>query len=174
MAEIIINKAKQVSNSLTIQLNGSTVANFNGSGAAAVNITPSAIGAAITNHTHSWSSISGKPSTFAPSSHTHDNRYYTEAEVNNLLNSKLNTNKIISTSAVFDISGNYVDMAYSLIGATSGVNYFVMVQNANRAANDAVVIGVSILSQPSSSFRVYFDKSNVGRIQLNFIAIQVS
>lgn len=33
----------------------------------------------------SWSNVSGKPSTFSPSSHTHDDRYYTESEVNTLL-----------------------------------------------------------------------------------------
>lgn len=38
-----------------------------------------------------WSGISNKPSTYPPSSHTHDDRYYTESEVNNLLNGKANT-----------------------------------------------------------------------------------
>lgn len=32
-----------------------------------------------------WGNVSGKPGTYPPSSHTHDDRYYTEAEVNNLL-----------------------------------------------------------------------------------------
>jgi len=35
-----------------------------------------------------WSNVSGKPTTFSPSSHTHDDRYYTESEVNSLLNAK--------------------------------------------------------------------------------------
>ena len=38
-----------------------------------------------TSHSHAWSAITNKPSTFAPSSHTHDDRYYTESEVNNKL-----------------------------------------------------------------------------------------
>lgn len=29
-----------------------------------------------------WANVSGKPSTFTPSSHTHDDRYYTESEIN--------------------------------------------------------------------------------------------
>lgn len=37
------------------------------------------------NHSHAWSTITGKPSTFSPSSHTHDDRYYTETEINNRL-----------------------------------------------------------------------------------------
>ena len=36
----------------------------------------------------SWDSITGKPSTFSPSAHTHDDRYYTETEVNTLLAGK--------------------------------------------------------------------------------------
>ena len=35
-----------------------------------------------------WDKVSGKPSSFVPSSHTHDDRYYTEAEVVNLIDSR--------------------------------------------------------------------------------------
>lgn len=33
-------------------------------------------------HAHTWNEINDKPSTFAPSSHTHDDRYFTETEIN--------------------------------------------------------------------------------------------
>lgn len=39
---------------------------------------------------YAWSEITGKPGSFTPSSHTHDDRYYTESEVNNLLGNKQN------------------------------------------------------------------------------------
>ena len=69
--------ANKVNNSLTVKLNGGTTEGtnmftFNGSAAKAVNITPSAIGAAA-------------------SSHTHDDRYYTESEVDTKLSGKANT-----------------------------------------------------------------------------------
>ena len=35
-----------------------------------------------------WGNVSGKPSTFAPSSHNHDDRYYTESESNSRFTSK--------------------------------------------------------------------------------------
>lgn len=38
-----------------------------------------------------WGNVSGKPSTYAPSSHTHDDRYYTESEINTKLNGKANS-----------------------------------------------------------------------------------
>lgn len=86
--------------SLTIQFNGSTNTTYNPSVTRTVNITPAAIGAAPSSHTHtksqitnfpssmpasdvyawakasskpsySWSEITSKPSTFTPSSHTH-------------------------------------------------------------------------------------------------------
>ena len=36
-----------------------------------------------------WSKITGKPSTYAPSSHTHDDRYYTESEINTKISKRL-------------------------------------------------------------------------------------
>ena len=32
-----------------------------------------------------WDNLSGKPSTFPPSTHNHDDRYYTETEINSKL-----------------------------------------------------------------------------------------
>ncbi len=40
---------------------------------------------------YSWSEIIGKPGTFTPSSHTHDDRYYTESEVDTKLSGKADT-----------------------------------------------------------------------------------
>ena len=36
----------------------------------------------------SWGEVTGKPSSFTPSSHTHDDRYYTESEINSKLAEK--------------------------------------------------------------------------------------
>ena len=33
------------------------------------------------SHSHTWSEVTGKPSTFTPSTHNHDDRYYTETEI---------------------------------------------------------------------------------------------
>ena len=46
---------------------------------------------AVAGHTHSFDSITGKPSTYTPSAHTHDDRYYTETEMNAKLDGKSNT-----------------------------------------------------------------------------------
>lgn len=43
------------------------------------------INKADSSHTHTWSVITGKPNTYAPSTHTHDDRYYTESEINTKL-----------------------------------------------------------------------------------------
>lgn len=40
----------------------------------------------------SWSNLSGIPSSFIPAAHNHDDRYYTESEVDGLLNGKSATN----------------------------------------------------------------------------------
>lgn len=36
-----------------------------------------------------WGNVTGKPSSYTPSSHTHDDRYYTETEINTKLGTKL-------------------------------------------------------------------------------------
>ena len=69
--------ANKVNSSLTVKLNGGTTEGtnlftFNGSAAKSINITPSVIGA-------------------ASSSHTHDDRYYTETEIDTKLSGKANT-----------------------------------------------------------------------------------
>ena len=38
-----------------------------------------------------WSKVKNKPSSYTPSAHTHDDRYYTEAEINSKLKGKSNT-----------------------------------------------------------------------------------
>lgn len=43
------------------------------------------------NAVTSWDKIQNKPSSFTPASHTHDDRYYTETEMNAKLNGKSNT-----------------------------------------------------------------------------------
>lgn len=67
-----------------------------------------------------WSGVTGKPSTFAPSAHTHDDRYYTESEINSKLDGKSNTGHTHSQylTSHQDISGkvnNNADGADSLL-----------------------------------------------------------
>lgn len=45
-----------------------------------------------------WGNVSGKPSTYAPSSHTHDDRYYTESEMNTKLNAKAESDVVTISS----------------------------------------------------------------------------
>lgn len=67
-----------------------------------------------------WSGVTGKPSTFAPSAHTHDDRYYTESEINSKLAGKSDTGHTHSQylTSHQDISGkvnNNADGADSLL-----------------------------------------------------------
>ena len=67
-----------------------------------------------------WTNVSNKPSTFPPDNHNHDDRYYTESEVNNLLNGKANSNH---THSYLPLSGgtltgalNFNNNTWNLVG----------------------------------------------------------
>lgn len=60
------------------------------------------------DHSHAWSTITGKPSSFNPASHTHDDRYYTESEMNAKLNEKL-TKSLIKKKTVSSNSPDWVN-----------------------------------------------------------------
>ena len=47
-----------------------------------------------------WDGITGKPGTFPPSTHNHDDRYYTETEMNTKLNGKANSSHTHSKDQV--------------------------------------------------------------------------
>lgn len=124
--------ANKVNSSLIVKLNGGSTEGtnlftFNGSAAKSVNITPSAIGAAA-------------------SSHTHDDRYYTETEVDNKLSGKAPTSHA-STATTYGIgtSSNYghvklSDSTSSTSDATAGI-----------AASPAAVKAVYDLASGKSS-----------------------
>jgi hypothetical protein len=74
-----------------------------------------------------WSEVTGKPDTFPPAPHDHDSRYYTEAEVNDLLAARDALRDPVRTARVFDdfasgvgSSGNAGDLGWSF-GAGSFV-----------------------------------------------------
>ncbi len=69
-------------------------------------------GKAPASHTHAWGAITGKPSTFTPSSHTHDDRYYTESEVN----TRINNVKIKRKTVTKSINGDYVTFSRAETG----------------------------------------------------------
>lgn len=49
-----------------------------------------------------WNGITGKPSTYTPSSHTHDDRYYTESEIDSKLSGKANSSHTHTKSQITD------------------------------------------------------------------------
>ncbi len=53
-----------------------------------------------------WSGVTGKPSSFTPSSHNHDDRYFTEAEINSKITA---INKRIPTYLSIDIDKSTLD-----------------------------------------------------------------
>lgn len=70
-----------------------------------------------------WSGVSGKPSTFTPSSHTHDDRYYTESEIDSKLSGKANSSHTHTKSQITDFPTslkNPNSLTISLNGTSQG------------------------------------------------------
>lgn len=63
------------------------------------------VGARADDWVPEWDDIADKPSTFAPSAHTHDDRYYTETETDSLLGAKANDNAVVKLSGSQTIAG---------------------------------------------------------------------
>ena len=67
-----------------------------------------------------WTNVSNKPSTFPPDSHNHDDRYYTESEIDSKLNGKANSSH---THSYLPLSGgtmtgalNFNNNTWNLVG----------------------------------------------------------
>ena len=71
-----------------------------------------------------WDNVGGKPSTFPPSSHTHDDRYYTESEINTKLSSKVDNTEdgcnALMSKLPTDWSADPTDDTYFIRQDTAG------------------------------------------------------
>ena len=75
-----------------------------------------------------WSGITGRPSTYTPSSHTHDDRYYTESEINSKLSGKANASHTHTKSQITDFPSSLpASDVYSWAKQSSKPSYKVSV-----------------------------------------------
>ena len=80
-----------------------------------------------------WDNVSNKPETFTPSDHTHDDRYYTESEVDSLLAGKSDTGH---THSQYLTSHAPVDSKLSSTSTNAVQNKVVQEALAGKAASD--------------------------------------
>lgn len=64
----------------------------------------------------SYADLSAKPSSFPPSSHTHDDRYYTESEMNTKLNAKANANHAHTAAQVGAAAASHTHPSTQITG----------------------------------------------------------
>lgn len=84
---------------------------------------------ATTADSVAWGNVTGKPSTFTPASHTHDDRYYTESEVD----SKIST-------------------AVSGLASTSSVNTAVSNHNSSDSAHGDIRSAIAAVKEDVDTF----------------------
>lgn len=84
-------------------------------------------GTADSANSVAWGNVKNKPATFPVEAHTHDDRYYTEAEVDGKLNSKVNNNEAGANGLLSKLSvwtATPTDNTYFIRQDTGGGNQF--------------------------------------------------
>ena len=95
-----------------------------------------------------WSGVKNPPSTYAPSTHTHDDRYYTEGEVNTLLNGRA-ISKVLTSE---DLNTVTTPGFYSAAGGNTVTNKPSNTDN----------FGLIVIHKATGSYytQILFDNSN--------------
>ena len=116
-----------------------------------------------------WSDIENKPSDYPPSSHNHDDRYYTESEVNTALNSKQNT--LISGTNIKTINNiSLLGSGNISVGGGGGSSNLFDLNTVSQYGDNAIEEGVdrdgtglgygsAFLIYNSQAQKFYYDKN---------------
>lgn len=81
-----------------------------------------------------WDGVTGKPGTFAPSAHTHDDRYYTETEMNTKLAGKANSSHTHTSIRMYNSDWSGTDGSITPVYANANKDY-VNLSAGNDAGN---------------------------------------
>lgn len=99
-------------------------------------LTTNISGNAATASSVTWGNVSGKPSAFTPASHTHDDRYYTESEINTKLNAKANSSHTHTKSQITDFPTSMpASDVYSWAKQSSKPSYTISEVSGNLPAS---------------------------------------
>ncbi len=117
-ATVVNNATTTVANTVLDGRMGKTLADKDANLQSQINT----LNSTLTTHSHAWGNITGKPSTFSPSAHTHDDRYFTESEINSKITSINNTikAKIVSKSGNISFKDGGNNESYGYITIPSG------------------------------------------------------
>ena len=175
-----LNYMDGVTSSVQTQLNGkaATSHNHNASNinAGVLNIAriptgTSATTVALGNHTHSWSSITGKPSTFTPSAHTHGSddvtalTGYSEGTATTTLSSSMSLNTALASLQnqiqTKQAAGSYAAASHTHSAATTSAGGFM------SAADKAKLDGITASADSVSIARNLTSGTPIASITIN-------
>ncbi len=114
----------------------------------------------VTNMTSQMNNLNSKLDSKANTSHTHDDRYYTETEVNAKLNTKANSSDLSSLQTIVNNHTNYInaklDKSNSRDDTTGGImQYREYSGNANYMLNSGIYrVGPETVNMPTTEYGV--------------------
>ena len=148
--------ANSVKTNLVVKLNsgsteGTNLFTFNGSAAKTIDITPSAIGAAASSHTHDYAASSHTHSNYAASSHTHNYAGSSSAGGAATSANKVNTNLVVKLNSgttegtnLFTFNGSAaktIDITPSAIGAAASSHTHDYAASSHNHAASSITSG---------------------------------
>lgn len=98
-------------------------------------------------HSHEWAAITSKPATFQPAAHTHDDRYYTEAEADAKLAAKADASHSHAWDAITGKPATFAPSAHAHDAATQSAAGFMAA--ADKKKLDGVATGANAYVHPS-------------------------
>lgn len=112
-----------------------------------------------------WSGVTGKPSTYTPSSHTHDDRYYTESEIDSKLSGKANSSHTHTIANITNLQSTLDGKAAS---NHTHSQYLTSHQDISGKLDNSAVGADSLLSKITPSWTsiptddTYFIRQDIG------------
>lgn len=109
-----------------------------------------------------WKNISGKPSSYTPASHTHDNRYYSKSESDNFFSNRLDGNTTLFATGDLNNISNGRAFMYGTSNANRPSNYGTILTFGGNCDGSSFRNQIAISTETHMFFRININNGGWG------------